>query len=38
MAFNGSSSSFMQESFVEDYTPTIIELNDNFEVREAFLA
>ena len=36
--FNGSSSSFMQESFVEDYTPTIIELNDNFRSSRSVLS
>lgn len=36
--FNGSSSVFMQKSFVEDYAPKIIELNDNFRSSRSVLS
>ncbi|GIQ71316.1 ATP-dependent helicase [Xylanibacillus composti] len=36
-AFNGSSADFMTENFVEDYQPTVIELQENYRSSKAVL-
>lgn len=36
-AFNGSSASYMNEKFVEDYNPLIIELKENFRSSKSVL-
>ncbi|MCZ8286649.1 MAG: ATP-dependent helicase, partial [Bacteroidia bacterium] len=36
-AFNGSSSDFMTKNFVEDFSPTIVELKENYRSSKAVL-